>query len=196
MPLSSVLDAAHEWAAECLRPGGIAIDATVGNGHDTLFLIRQVGESGRVVGFDVQAAALEATRARVEREASTAAGALRLVHTGHESMTTEISPSHHGSVDAVMFNLGYLPGGEHSLTTQPETTRQALAASIDVLRPGGRVTVVVYPGHEGGGEEARAVDAWAAALPQKTYRSLSYAFVNQSNDPPRLMVVEKRLEAA
>ena len=91
-----------------------------------------------------------------------------------------------------MFNLGYLPGSSSSLTTAPETTIPALDATVEVLRPGGVVTVVLYTGHEGGEEEAAAVDEWAAELPQTQFQALSYQFVNQQNNPPRLVAVGKR----
>jgi len=178
-------------AGRALDPGGLAIDATVGNGHDTLFLVQAVGAQGRVVGFDIQEEALDETRRRVQAEAPDAS--LRLVHAGHETMGDHLSENDFGTVEAVMFNLGYLPGGDHSLTTVPETTCRALDTSVDLLRPGGIITVVAYPGHEGGGEETQAVESWASALPEDTYRSLSHRFVNQPSDAPRLYAVEKRV---
>ena len=177
-------------AGRAITPGGLAVDATVGNGHDTLFLARAVGAQGRIIGFDIQEEAINETRRRLQSEVSDVS--LHLVHAGHETMGDYLSEGDFGVVDAVMFNLGYLPGGDHSVTTLPETTCQALDASVDVLRPGGIVTIVAYPGHEGGEEEARAVDSWASALPEDEYRAVSYQFVNQPNDPPRLFAVEKR----
>lgn len=191
MAISPVLDAAHSFAGQAIRTGGLAIDATVGNGHDTLFLVSEVGAEGRVVGFDVQSRALDATRDRVRREAPTAADRLCLILAGHESMNEHLDEQISGTVDAVMFNLGYLPGGDHSITTEPETTRQALDTSAGLLRPGGVITVVAYPGHKGGEEETRAIELWASSLPQDSFRALSYRFVNQANDPPRLIAVEK-----
>lgn len=192
MKLHSVLNAAHSIASEKVESGGLAIDATVGNGHDTLFLVQEVGDGGRVIGFDTQPKALEATHERVHRQAPSAADSLQLIHAGHESMAEYITDSESGTVDVVMFNLGYLPGSDHSVTTQPETTCQALETSASMLRPGGVITVVAYPGHEGGEREATAVASWMSALPQETFRALSYRFVNQVNAPPRLFAVEKR----
>ncbi|MFB6271853.1 MAG: class I SAM-dependent methyltransferase [Salinibacter sp.] len=195
MPIPPILDAAHALAARGLGAGELAVDATVGNGHDTLFLVREVGEGGRVVGFDVQADALQATRERVRSEAPEAAGRLRLIRGGHEQMLEHIGEEEAGSVGAVMFNLGYLPGGDHSITTEPGTTLEALGAALELLRPGGIVTVVAYPGHEGGAVETEAVAEWGSALPQGAFRVLSYHFVNQANDAPRLFAVEKRLKS-
>jgi len=192
MALPSILDAAHSFVAQSITPSDFVIDATVGNGHDTLFLLREVGAEGRVVGFDIQPEALDATRDRVRRHAPETMERLRLVHDGHESMIEHLSDTVVGHVGAVMFNLGYLPGGDHSIITEPDSTCQALDVSAEVLRPGGVITIVAYSGHAGGEEEVRAVEAWGADRPQDTFRTLSYRFVNQSNDPPRLFVVEKR----
>lgn len=170
----------------------MAIDATVGNGYDTLFLVRQVGEDGCVVGFDIQEDALQQTRARIRANAPDAGQALRLVHDGHETIPDYLDPDESGTVGAVMFNLGYLPGGDHSITTEPETTRRALSMSVDTLRPGGVITVVAYPGHAGGGDEAEAVATWAASLPDDRFLVLSYRFANQTGDPPHLYAIEKR----
>ncbi|WP_103029176.1 class I SAM-dependent methyltransferase [Salinibacter altiplanensis] len=190
MVISSILDYAHTLAGRAIDEGGLAVDATVGNGHDTAFLAQAVGPSGTVVGFDVQEAALTAARRRLEAEGLE--GTVRLVHAGHQTLVHELGGTERGEVDAIMFNLGYLPGGDHTVTTRPETTRQALEAGAKELRHGGILTVVVYTGHDGGEAEARAVEAWVSALPQNRFRALSYQFSNWSNDPPRLFAVEKR----
>ena len=186
MAIPYVLDAAHLLADRAIRRGDLTIDATVGNGHDTLFLARSVGPEGRVVGFDIQQGALNETRRRVQADAPDTA--LHLIHAGHETMATHLAENAYGTVSAVMFNLGYLPGGDHSVTTTPETTCPALDTSVELLRPGGIITVVAYTGHEGGEEEAHAVESWASALPEASFRTLSYRFVNQPSDPPRHLI--------
>ena len=190
MAIPSILEFAHALAGRALDEGGLAIDATVGNGHDTAFLARAVGPTGHVLGFDVQEEALSEARARLRENVPSAS--TRLVLAGHQTLGDELDEARRGEVGAVMFNLGYLPGGDHSVTTSPNTTRRALAASAEVLRPGGVITVVAYTGHEGGEAEAQAVEAWGATLPQDRFRVLSYQFANWSNDPPRLFAVEKR----
>lgn len=194
MSLHSVLNFAHVLAERALDAGDVAVDATVGNGHDTLALVRAVGSRGRVVGFDVQAEAIEQTRSRLASEDVEAE--VDLVQTGHEEMESHLARDLMGAVGAVTFNLGYLPGSASDLTTTPETTIPGLNAALRLLRPGGVTTVVVYTGHEGGETEAEAVDDWAAGLPQKQFQALSYRFVNQQNDPPRLVAVEKRADAS
>ena len=145
---------AHEIVSAVVRPGETVIDATAGNGHDTLFLAGLVGEGGRVVAFDVQEAAIASTRRRLAE-----AGVLERVEpwTGsHARMAERVEPG----IAAVMFNLGYLPGGDHGLITRTDETLRALEAAVALLRPGGVVTVVCYPGHEGGDKEAAAVREW------------------------------------
>jgi predicted methyltransferase len=146
---------AHRAVAAVLRPGDRALDATAGNGHDTVFLAGLVGDEGRVLAFDVQAAAIAAARARVAAAGLTAR--VEFVHASHGSIPDHVAP---GSVAAVMFNLGYFPGGDHAVITRAAETLAALDAALDALKPGGILTVVCYPGHPGGDEESAAVLAW------------------------------------
>ncbi len=145
----------HELAAAVLKPGDTAIDATVGKGHDTLFLARQVGETGRVEGFEIQESALVLARPLLMDHPQ-----VRLHHCGHEKMAEKVE----APAQAILFNLGYLPAGDKSIITTPETTQQGLVAALTLLSPGGLLSVVVYPGHPGGREEALAVEGWFAAL--------------------------------
>jgi hypothetical protein len=107
-------------------------------------------------------------------------------------MKEHVPEACHGRVGAIMFNLGYLPGSDHSTITVPETTLPALNAAVDLLRPGGLTTIVLYTGHEGGDREAAAVEQWAAELPQPNFQVLKYAMINQRNHPPYLIAVAKR----
>lgn len=146
---------AHEVVAEVVREGDVVVDATAGNGYDTVFLAGLVGASGKVLGFDVQAAAIESSRARVESAGF--ADRVELFQESHARLAERVS----GGVAAVMFNLGYLPGADHAVITETDETIRALEAAVSVLRPEGVVTVVCYPGHEGGDVEAVAVLNWA-----------------------------------
>lgn len=150
---------AHRLLQEVLRPGDGAIDATAGNGHDTMFLAERVGDAGKVLAFDVQAAAIAAAKARVE--AAGLAGRVEFIHGSHATIPERVAP---GSVAAVMFNLGYFPGGDHEVITRTGETLAALEAALVVLKPGGILTIVCYPGHAGGDEESAAVMAWSGGL--------------------------------
>ncbi|MCI3920664.1 16S rRNA (cytosine(1402)-N(4))-methyltransferase [Paenibacillus sp. TRM 82003] len=195
MGFLSILSFAHQLVRERLRPGDVAVDATMGNGHDTLFLAGLVGDGGRVFAFDVQEAALAATRERLAAAGEAVERRCTLLRRDHAELGSALADAgiaSIGSVGAVMFNLGYLPGGDHAIVTRTESTLRALDAALDALRVGGVLTAVVYPGHEGGGQEAEAVNAWAAALPQERYQALTYRFANQRNAPPYVIAVEKR----
>ena len=181
---------ARFWAAEliegALAPGGRAVDATLGNGHDALWLCGLVGETGRIYGFDVQREAVERSRARLA-EAGVADRA-ELILDGHEHMDAHIAPE---SVDAVMFNLGWLPGAPHAVTTRVETTLQAVNAALNLLREDGLLTVCVYPGHAEGAREREALLAWARGLDEKVYDTMLRCYLNQSGDPPLMIAVKK-----
>ncbi|MEK0317402.1 tRNA (mnm(5)s(2)U34)-methyltransferase [Cohnella sp. 56] len=205
MGFHSVLTTAQRLVAERTPPGSTVIDATAGGGVDTLFLARTVGPGGRVYAFDVQEEALARTRARLQEAAArgSVAGALgeaTLLHAGHEEMAALIPAELHGRIGAVMFNLGYLPGGPGGASpgdvpgpviTKPDTTLAALDAALRLLAPGGIATVVVYPGHEGGRDEAAAVDAWIALLPDETAQALLYRFPKRPASP-YLYALEKK----
>ena len=193
MGLMSVLSFAQKIVVERLRPGEVAIDATIGNGVDTLFLARTVGTHGTVYGFDIQAEALLRTNQRLtEHRADDLCTDVRLVHAGHEQMKLHVEDVHHGKVAAVMFNLGYLPAGEQQqIITKPETTLPALESALSLLRTGGVVCIVLYPGHEGGLQEAEQVETWACALSSLQYDVLSYRMLNRRALPPYLIVIDK-----
>lgn len=182
---------AHRIVETILQPGERAIDATVGNGHDTLFLARLVGEQGHVYGFDVQAEALVQTRQRLE--AAGLQDRVTLLQMGHEHMFDAVPTRWHGRIGAIMFNLGYLPGGSNrTCITRPEYTLPALEAALHLLRSGGVLTVIAYPGHLGGAEEAKCVQQWAQALSPNHYVAVWYTFCNRRRPAPALLGVYKR----
>ena len=183
------LKSARHWAEalarEKLCPGMRAVDATMGNGGDTQRLCELVGEEGRVWAFDVQPGAVERTRARLEQAGL--AGRATLLQVGHERMA-EFVPQ---PVDLIVFNLGWLPGGDKTITTRVDTTLRALQTAIDLLKPAGLLTVCVYPGHPEGDRELKSVFQWAESLPPGRFCALRNAYVNQPKDPPQLLAVQR-----
>lgn len=153
---------AQESAGAVLEPGALAIDATVGNGYDTLFLADGVAPNGHVIGFDVQPRALAGTRTRLEAVGLATVVTLHLC--GHENMSQRIPGGLRGKISAVMFNLGYLPGGDKGLTTSPASTLSALEQAFTLLRTGGLISLLVYRGHPGAKAEADAVLSWLDGL--------------------------------
>lgn len=186
-----VLNQAQRWITERIKSGDVVVDATAGNGSDTLFLAQSVGNSGKVYAFDIQAAALERTRQRLDSAASPDDLApVSLEQTGHENMASRILPEHHGLISVIMFNLGYLPGASQAVITKPSTTLAALEAAVRLLRSGGLLTIVVYPGHEGGDQEADAVLSWASNLSPSLAQTIVYRFLQKPTAPYLLALIK------
>jgi len=156
---------AHREIAAVVREGDLAVDATAGNGHDTVFLAKLAGETGRVLAFDVQEQAIASTRERLA--AAALLERVTLVHGSHAEIAAHVARR---SAAAVMFNLGYLPGGDHAVITRTPETLRALEGAVEVLGPGGVLTVVCYPGPAGGDEESAAVVAWAEKHGAEVFR--------------------------
>ncbi|KAA8785316.1 methyltransferase domain-containing protein [Paenibacillus amylolyticus] len=194
MGFLSVLSCAHQWIASRLQPGDFAIDATVGTGADTLFLAKQVGQRGQVIGFDIQNEALTLAQARIRKHAeSSKLGSISLMELSHARMAEAVPDGWIGKVGAIMFNLGYLPaeGADASIITETTSTITALDAATMLLRPRGIITVVLYPGHDGGAQEAKAVSTWAAALPVEQAQVVMYRQL-QRQTSPYLIGIEKK----
>ena len=187
--LPSAVGWAHLLMGDRLRSGDGVIDATCGNGHDTLFLAQLVGPQGRVWAFDVQEAAVVETRRRL---ADAGVGTATVVHAGHETMAEHVPQECHGRVAGIMFNLGYLPGSDKTVITRTDTTLQALSTALELLAPSGLLTLAVYPGHEGGAQEQQAITQWAAGLSPRQYEVQLLRPINRSASPPECWVVWKR----
>jgi len=184
--LKSARYLARDILRSVLRPGDRAIDATMGNGHDTEMLCSIVGPAGRVYAFDVQAAALEKTRERLAR-AGLSEGA-ELFPVGHEQMKAMV----HEPVQAVVFNLGWLPGGDHGITTRTETTLSAVRQALELLAPWGVLVICVYPGHAEGKRELLALEECLTALPPRMYNVLLQRFPNAGPGAPACFAVQRQ----
>lgn len=187
--LPSAVRWAHLLMEDRLQPGDAVIDATCGNGHDTLFLSRLVGREGHVWAFDVQEAAVLETQRRLQEAGIANAD---VIHAGHETMRDKLPAEWHGRLQGIMFNLGYLPGSDKSIITLTETTLKAVSDAADLLAPGGLLTIAVYPGHDGGTQEQRAIEAWAAALPPRQFEAQLLRPINRSASPPECWAVWKQ----
>ncbi|MBD3670095.1 MAG: methyltransferase domain-containing protein [Gammaproteobacteria bacterium] len=154
-----LVEQVHARLGKALGEGDLALDGTLGNGHDLCFLAEGVGESGHVYGFDVQTEAIEASRSRLQ--AAGLASRATLFVAGHETLSQYLPLGVTGQLAVAMFNLGYLPGSDKRTVTRTDTTLIALTAALAALRPAGLLSVVAYPGHDGGGDETSAVRDWA-----------------------------------
>lgn len=174
-----------------LHPGDTAIDATAGNGHDTLAMAQLVGPSGKVFAIDLQPAAITSTRTRLSD-----AGQLEqceLIEGDHAEILAALLPGHSLSVAAITFNLGYLPGGEKAITTSARSTLSALESAQQLLRDHGLLLVTAYRGHDGGMDEARQVEAWMQKLPAANWQVESTQPPTRHADriPPILWIARK-----
>lgn len=181
----NVLEVARRLISERIHEGETVIDGTMGNGNDTLFLAKLVGESGHVIAYDIQPLAMEKTRERLEREG--VAGRVEMRLASHDEIAQlDVSAG------AIMFNLGYLPGGDKEISTQAASTIRAIESGLRVLRPGGIMTVMIYWGHAAGEIEKEAVESYCHTISQLEYLVLKYQYVNQQNQAPFLIAIERR----
>lgn len=186
---TSLVKLAQSLINDKVKSGDIVIDATVGNGHDTAFLLDLVKPNGKVFGFDIQDAAIASTRA-IFQDTPYMAG-LTLIHGSHENMGETIPMAYHGNISAVMFNLGYLPGGDKRIITQANSTLAALASASQLLSTDGIITVLAYPGHEGGEMETDQVKHWCLTLDPESYQVKLFESRPDNPSAPKLFVVSK-----
>ena len=185
-----VLRSARFLCAEALEkilsPGDRVVDATMGNGHDTLRLCQMVGESGHVDAFDVQAQAVENTRALLSENGVLPRAELHL--TGHQHMAEYVT----APVRAVVFNLGWLPGGDKSITTHWDTTLPALRSALSLLEKLGGCIVCVYPGHAAGEEELMNIRGFLSSLKPREFNVLEQNFINANAGSPVCFQIQKQ----
>ena len=183
-----LLEQAHDIIRQHLHTGDTAIDATAGNGHDTLFLAQQVGTQGKVYAFDIQQQALDNCYQRLAEQG--AERQVSLIHAGHETVMFNTPEEYHlHGIQAAMFNLGYLPGSDKTRTTQISTSLSALQAIVQMLKPGGVITIMAYRGHPGGLQESIAVVHWMQQLNQDCYQTSIIDAQHNSESSPQLLVV-------
>lgn len=164
--------------------GGVAVDFTMGNGYDTLWLSRQVGEAGKVYAFDIQPEALVRTEERLKAESPYEN--YTLICASHHTASQYISEP----ICAGIFNLGFLPGGDKGITTLRETTLPAVRDALAMLAPKGALLIAVYPGHEEGRLEGEVLQEYLSGLSQKEY-SVSLLKMVNAPDCPFFYLIEK-----
>ena len=168
-----------------LKPGEVAIDFTMGNGNDTLFLSKAVGDMGKVYAFDIQDEALESTRALLSENG--APENYELICASHHRVKEFVREP----IKAGIFNLGYLPrSGKKAVTTLRETTMPAVEAAIDMLLPDGVLIVAIYPGHEEGALEGDMLREYFKSTSRFYICPTEFRILN-SKDSPYFFLVEK-----
>lgn len=195
--LVNIVSWSQKLACEVLRPGDLAIDLTAGKGRDTLALAKAVGIEGQVVAFDLQPTAIEQTRELLQcydfatanwpaEQILTKQPGIFLIQACHSTLDKVLTDP----AQVIIANLGYLPGGDKSLTTRPASTLAALQQSVEQLSSGGRLVVTVYPVHPGGTEEGEAVSSFFKELPAPHWQVLCLRVAN-CTEAPYLLVAER-----
>ncbi|HLR16100.1 MAG TPA: class I SAM-dependent methyltransferase [Bacillota bacterium] len=187
MLIKGVIQYAHHLLEESVSEGEIVIDATCGNGNDTLFLSKLVGDEGRVIGFDIQKEAIESTSHLLKEHKRTN---MTLVHDSHAEMYKYVSSQ--ATIGGAIFNLGYLPRSDKKIITKPESTIEAIDKILPILKRRGMIVLVVYHGHDGGKDEKKELLKHIIELDQKQYTVLRYGFINQKNNPPFILAIQKK----
>lgn len=170
---------------EHLNEGDYVVDATIGHGKDALKLLNCIGKNGFLYGFDIQEDAIESARKLLMGNDY---DNFQLHLKSHNQMINEIPQE---SVKVIMFNLGYLPKGDKSVTTLLESTKEAIHSGLSLLKKNGLIIVACYPGHEEGFKEYRGLLTELADLYQKKYNVFHGHFINQRNNPPAIFIIEK-----
>lgn len=190
MKLERILPFARTLLKRAVKEGDIAVDATMGNGHDTVLLAKLVGEKGHVYAFDIQSQALMKTKEQLQQQQLE--HRVTLFHKSHSALN-EMLPAATPPLTGAIFNLGYLPGGDKSIVTTAESTISAIEQLLERMEPEGIIVLVIYHGHPEGALERDALLEYVTGLDQQKAHVLQYQFMNQQNNPPFIIAIEKRM---
>ncbi len=183
--LKKAIKLSKDILKKVIENGDIAVDCTAGNGKDTIYLSELVGKHGKVYAFDIQEKAIYTTKKALKEKELL--NRTVLICAGHENILQYVKEN----IKCAVFNLGYLPGGDHNITTLPQNTIRAINGCLKMLLPGGIISIVCYTGYDGGKIETNALINYLSNLDQKKFSVVNYKIINQINDPPQLIVIEK-----
>lgn len=183
-----VLDLAHRFLREHVHAGDTVIDATCGRGNDTKLLCALTGDTGRVIGFDIQQEAIDATAALLAANGLHA----ELYVQSHAEMEQYAAAE---SVSCIVFNFGWLPRGSHEIFTHADSSIAALEASLRLLKPEGWLVLCIYYGGANGFSERDALLAYLSSLESRYYTVLQCSFPNRTGCPPFAVFVKKERDA-
>jgi len=180
----SHIDLAHRYWKELVLPGDTIIDATCGNGHDTLVLCKL--DADAVYGIDLQQSAVNNTNQLLKQNLSPQQlSRVKILLHSHACFPAEIPEN---SVRLIVYNLGYLPGGNKNITTMVETTLASLEAARKLLLPGGAISITCYPGHEEGQKEKNAIIDYASKLSPQVWNCFEFSSLNRKQAPSLLLL--------
>lgn len=183
--LRNITQLAHFLVQQKIKPGDFTIDATAGNGHDTLFLAKLVSDHGKVFSFDIQSQAIEYTKEKLFKK--NLINRVELILDSHAFIQQYVKVK----IKGAMFNLGYLPEGNHTITTKGNSTILALKQTLELLLPGGIISICVYCGHPEGMKEFELLDSFLKNINNKDFNVVKLDYLNKKKDPPRFILIEK-----
>lgn len=183
MIFNNPYDICNFYIAAAVNFGDIVIDATAGNGNDTKKLSDAAGENGRVYAFDIQANAIAEAKKQEYRFSN-----VTFLNESHAMLDSFVKDE----VSFVIFNLGYLPRGDHSIITKAESTITAVEKAMRLLRPEGVILLVIYRGGDTGFEESEAVLKYIEGIDYKKFNVLLFDYKNRPNNPPMVAVIQKK----
>ena len=176
--VTGVTDLSHDIIRNYVNNKGIAVDGTLGNGHDTDFLYQLFD---KVYAFEIQ-------REPAEKYSNKNIENVKVINDGHENIKEYVKEE----IDCAMYNLGYLPGGDKEVTTRVNSSLESIKLAVDLLRSGGIITIAIYSGHNEGAKEKTCILEYVESLPKNKYGVMLHQFINRNNEPPCLVVIEKK----
>src|SRR6056297_977572 len=186
MNLMQGVEFSHWLFSNFIDNNKIFVDATCGNGNDTLFLAEKVSSQGKIYAFDIQKEAVQITKEKFDNIDYDFD--IDFIVDGHENIDSYLE----NKIDGIIYNLGYLPGSQKDIKTEKVTTIKSLKKALELLSQVGLIVIVIYTEHQGGNEEKEAVLDFASKLDYKKYNVLHYHFINQKKNPPEVIGIKKR----
>lgn len=160
----------------------IAVDCTCGNGHDTLWLAKRCK---KVYSFDIQEAAISEAKRLLDDNGVTN---VELIHDGHQNVKDYVEEI----PNVIVFNLGFLPGGDKAVTTKRESSLVAIKSALEMIAVDGIISITMYPGHEEGKHEQNLILEWAKSLSSREYHCVFANMLNQSDRAPQVLWITKK----
>lgn len=164
--------------------GNIVLDMTMGNGNDTLYLSKKVGEKGKVYAFDIQREAVKNTKKLLDENCINNAV---LINDSHENVLNYVTDK----VDFAVYNLGYLPGGDKKIVTKSSSSVKSIEEVLTVLNNDGIIVICAYVGHEGGMEEYKDISSFVSSLSKRDFNVTKLKHLNRKPVSPKMIIIER-----
>ncbi len=183
--LNGAVSITHFFASIYVQEGDLVLDATCGNGSDTMLLAQLVGEEGHVYAYDLQKVAIRKAKEKISFV--NLSKRVTFINKSHSDLS-DISLK---EISFALFNLGYLPGGDHSITTLPATTVAAIKSTLEIIKQKGVVLISLYPGHAIGEAESLAVEEYLSKVDQNDYHVWQLKQLNSKELSPYSILIQK-----